>query len=61
MTKKQRKALRREHIAVARKTQDQWIQHFGLDAPTNRRERDRRFNAAQQLSLIMQGIPHVAA
>lgn len=61
MTKKQRKAQRREHTALARKTQDQWIQHFGLDAPTNRRERDRRFNAAQQLSLILQGATGVAS
>lgn len=61
MTKKQRKALKREHIALARKTQDQWIEHFGLEAPASRRQRDHRFNAAQKISLILQGIPHAAA
>lgn len=59
--KQQRKALRREKTDLARKTQDQWIKHFGLDAPSNRRERDRRFMAAQKLSLIMQGATGAAS
>lgn len=56
MTGKQKRAmLKRAHIAAVRATQDTWIETYGLDKPTTRRERDHRFNAAQQLSLILGG------
>ena len=61
MTKQQRKSVKRLRIASRIATQDQWIEHFGLDAPTSRRERDRRFTAVQQISAAVQGITGVAS
>lgn len=62
MTGKQKRALlKRSRIAAARATQDQWIETYGLDKPATRRERDHRFNAAQQLSLILQGATGIAS
>lgn len=59
--KQQRKLRKRAHIAAVRSVQDGWIESYGLDKPTTRRQRDYRFNASQQLSLILQGITGVAS
>lgn len=61
MTKHERKQEKRRRLDIVRESQDVWIGHFGLDAPANRRERDRRFTAAQKLSLIMQGVTGAAS
>lgn len=62
MTNKQKRKLhKRARIAAARATQNAWIEAYGLDAPTSRRQRDHRFNASQQLSVILGGLPHAAA
>ena len=61
MNKRERKQDKRRRLDIVRKSQDAWVEHFGLNAPTTRRERDRRFTAAQKLSLIMQGITGAAS
>lgn len=44
MSKKDRKAARRERIARVHKTQDAWIEKALCVEPMTRRERDRLFN-----------------
>jgi hypothetical protein len=62
MTGKQNRAMfKRARIAAVRATQDTWIETYGLDKPTTRKERDRRFTAAQKLSLILQGATGAAS
>jgi hypothetical protein len=59
--KQQRKLHKRARIAAVRATQDAWIESYGLDKPATRKQRDHRFNASQQLSVILGGLPHAAA
>lgn len=59
--KQQRKLRKRTHIAAVIATQNAWLEQYGLEPTANRRVRDHRFGAAQRLSLILQGIPHVMA
>lgn len=54
MNKKQRKQMRRKHIAFVRKTQDSWIEKALCVEPTTRRERDRLFT--QSLKVLGHGL-----